>query len=326
MKKPIKIFAILLTLIFSFSAISCAKNPDTPVTIYAPDGAPALSIASLINEGATINEREINVTISDGGTVSAKLSKGETDVAILPVSGGAKLYLKGGDFKLCAVTVWGLNYLVGKSTINSLDELKGKLIHSIGKGDTPDIMFKKVLANSGITYEEGDTPKEGTVVIKYYSAGSEILPLLKNGTAQYAVVGEPLASKAKAPAIGCVEILDLQKEWKDITGVEVVQAGVFVSKSVYSDKNFMSDLLAKLKQNDTFLTQNSDTATTLLKNNGSAVANGTTFTPELIARCNIKTESAKDKKETINSYFTELKSFGAIPSIPNDNFYYNEEN
>lgn len=320
MKKLLVVLTFVLIFTFSLSMFACATPSE--LVIYVPDGAPALSMASLMQDNANLNGRKVSVYVSDGNTVKAKLLSGEADIVILPVSAGAKLYLNGADVKLGAVTVWGLNYLVGKEQISSLSELKGEVVHSIGKGDTPDIMFKKILTENSIEFIESDIPVENKVAIKYYAQGSDIVPLLKSNNAKFAILGEPVASKTKTPAIGCVELFNLQNEWKAVTGnVEVCQAGVILSNKVYNDTKLVDELIACMKQNDTFISQNPTTATDLLKSKNSAVASANAFTSELIARCNIKTERASDKKATIKNYYSVLKDFGSLPSLPNDNFY-----
>ena len=320
MKKLLVVLTLILVLALSLFSFGCAPKSD--IVIYVPDGAPALSFASLMQESATLDGRKVRVYVSDGNTVKAKLLSGEADIVVLPVSAGAKLHLNGADIKLGAVTVWGLNYLVGKEQITSFDQLKGQVVHSIGKGDTPDIMLKKILTEKGIPFVESDTPVENKVAIKYYAQGSDILPLLKTGNAKFAVLGEPVASKTKAPAIGCVELFDLQAEWESVTnGVEVCQAGVLLSNSVYNDTALVNALITNLKANDEFILQNPQMATDLLKSKDSAVATANTFTESLINRCNIKTERASDKLTVIKAYYTALKDFGAIANLPNDNFY-----
>lgn len=330
MKKLLKIFVTLLILVIAFSAFGCNPNTTkTPsstetdtITIYVPDGAPALSMVKYMQNGTTLDGKTVKVVISTGDTVKAKLLSGEADIAILPVSAGAKLYNAGEDVKLAAVTVWGLNYLVGKTEISSLDELKGKIVHSIGKGDTPDIMFRKILTAKGIDFIESDTAVDNKVAIKYYSAGSDIVPLLKTANAEFAILGEPVVSKTKAPAIGCVEILDLQAEWNAITnGVPVPQAGVLVGKSVYGNSSLINELIAMLKETDTFIKENPSSVGEILVSNNSAVAATTTFTTELINRCNIKTEKASEKLNALTNYFTELKNFGSLSALPNSDFY-----
>ncbi len=322
MKKSLLAILLVFVLVLSFAFIGCTDGEKKDIVIYVPDGAPALSMASLMKEGATLDGRKVTVYVSSGEVVKAKLLAKEADIVILPVSAGAKLYNAGNDIKLGAVNVWGLNYLVGREQISNLSDLKGELVHSIGKGDTPDIMFKKILTEKGIDFVESDVAVEDKVAIKYYAQGSDIVPLLKSGNAKFAVLGEPVVSKTKAPAIGCTEILDLQAEWKAVTNnTPVVQAGVILSSSVYNDTALVNALIACLKENDSNLLANAQTTTDLLKSKDSAVAQNTTFTAELITRCNIKTEKASDKLNEIKEYFNVLKDFGTLPALPNDNFY-----
>lgn len=322
MKKSFLAILLVFVLILSFSFAGCTPEDRKNIVIYVPDGAPALSMASLMEENATLSGRKVTVHVSSGEIVKAKLLAKEADIVILPVSAGAKLYNAGNDIKLGAVNVWGLNYLVGKEQIANISDLKGEVVHSIGKGDTPDIMFKKILTEKGIDFVESDVSVEDKVAIKYYAQGSEIVPLLKSNVAKFAVLGEPVVSKTKTTAIGCVEILDLQAEWKAVTdNAPVVQAGVILSSSVYNDTALINALIECLKENDANLLANAQNATELLKSKDSAVAQSTTFTADLIARCNIKTEKASDKLNEIKGYFNVLKDFGALPALPDDNFY-----
>lgn len=338
MKKLLRIFATLLIFIFVFAAVGCKpesvidNNPSgssgtsgtekEKITIYVPDGAPALSMVKYMQSGATLGGKDVEVVVSTGDVVKAKLLSGEADIAILPVSAGAKLYNMGNDIKLAAVTVWGLNYLVGKTEITSLDDLKGKIVHSIGKGDTPDIMFRKILTSKGIDFVESDTALEGKIAIKYYSAGSDIVPLLKTDKAEFAILGEPVVSKTKAPAIGCIELMNLQTEWESITnGVPVTQAGVILGKSVYNDTALVNELISTLKETDTFIKSYPETTGEILADHNSAVAATTTFTTALITRCNIKTERASEKLDALTNYFNELKNFGSLPALPGSDFY-----
>ncbi|MBR7110344.1 MAG: hypothetical protein IKC83_00560, partial [Clostridia bacterium] len=205
MKKSFLAILLVFVLILSFSFAGCTPEDRKDIVIYVPDGAPALSMASLMEENATLSGRKVTVHVSSGEIVKAKLLAKEADIVILPVSAGAKLYNAGNDIKLGAVNVWGLNYLVGKEQIANISDLKGEVVHSIGKGDTPDIMFKKILTEKGIDFVESDVSVEDKVAIKYYAQGSEIVPLLKSNVAKFAVLGEPVVSKTKTTAIGCVE-------------------------------------------------------------------------------------------------------------------------
>ena len=42
--------------------------------------------------------------------------------------------------------------------------------------------------------EEGDTAKQGVVVVKYYESAAQILPLYKSNLIDIAIIGEPAVS------------------------------------------------------------------------------------------------------------------------------------
>ena len=170
------------------------SSDNSPIEIYVPDGAPALAMAIFMKEGATLNGREVNVTIGTGASVKTALISGQADIVILPTTACASLYNQGKDIKLHSVTTWGVLYLIGQEAIG-LQDLIGEVVYSIGRNDTPGILLRKYLDHYSIPYVESQTPVEGKVAITYVEDAKYVIPNLKAGTVKYALMGEPAVSK-----------------------------------------------------------------------------------------------------------------------------------
>lgn len=123
------------------------------ITITVPDGAPALTVLSL--NDTTISGYKIVVKVVSGADlVLGSLTNGTSDIVVLPTNVCAKLYNKGMKVKLASVNIFGVLYMVGKTQVNSLDDLVGKTIYNIGMGGTPDLTLKYILKTNGYNYQE----------------------------------------------------------------------------------------------------------------------------------------------------------------------------
>ena len=79
------------------------------VKVFAPDGAPAISLSKLIAdsyEGASFS-------IVAPEQIGSKVLSGEADIAIMPTNAAAKLYGAGADIVMLGVTNFGSLYLIG---------------------------------------------------------------------------------------------------------------------------------------------------------------------------------------------------------------------
>lgn len=317
-----KIVSIVLTLVLllSLGALTACDEPQEVVNIFVPDGAPALAVASLMKEGATINNHPVRVNISTGAGVKAAVVSGQADIAILPVSACVGLHKQqAADIKLFSVETWGNLYLVGK-TDQGMEGLKGKVVHCIGQNDVPGIIFRSLLTHYGLEYvENSETPVDGKVAIVYYADASGFLPLLKQGKADYGVLGEPAASKVIGSP--CVEVLDFQEAWAEKMGASYTvkgfpQAGMIVGKKYYSDNAFLTDLLGKMQSNDEYIMQFPTEVDALLTANGSATAASADLSRYVISRCNVKTVRGVDAKNVLDQMYPVYN----LPT-PNLDFY-----
>ncbi|MCM1533029.1 MAG: hypothetical protein NC099_00050 [Corallococcus sp.] len=318
MKKSVfRIVCCALAVVATFLFYACAPDSSDEIKIFLPDGAPALTVANLFSANQ-IGGRKVSLTITTGADVQSKTLNGEADVVVCPTNMAATLYNKGVKYKLATANLFGLLYLVGNGEADDLFDLVGKVVYSIGKNNTPEFVFKKILSSNGIEYADGDTAQAGKVVIRYFGAGSEIVPLLKSGLAQYAILGEPAVTKA-----GVKDLFDLQALWKDATGLEesYPQAGVFVKEELFADGKFMTALLDALNANVTYISEHSGDVASLLTANGSSDFNGTVFTADTLERCNIRCVKASDCKAQMTAYFKAIQSVNVGFQLPDDGFY-----
>lgn len=136
---------------FYYNGTAGQGGAPQSVSIYVPDGAPALSIAKIIADGK-IGNANASVNITTAEDVFSKAMIGEADIVVLPTNAAAKVYNNNGKYQMLSVNVFGVLYVVSTHNITSLNDLRGKTVYSIGLGNTPEYVFKKVLGNAGLTY------------------------------------------------------------------------------------------------------------------------------------------------------------------------------
>lgn len=338
-----KFLAIILSIVTCFAFVACSSSTDsgsssgsgsssvtktqTTYKIGVVDGAPSLSVVNIANgfEYETADTKyTANIEVLQSGdsapaTIITGMNKTDGfDMAIAPLNVAYKLHNSNAKFKLASVNVFGVLYMIGKTTINEdMNNLKGKVVCLTSGGGTPEILFKHLLAKNQIEFEESDTVTDANKVYIKYVGAQQIIAGLKQGTVEYGVLGEPAVTKANA-ATGSIVVLDLQKEWKKFYGEgQFVQAGLIVN-SEKVNVEFVNALVEKLKQNKQYLYDNADgIGNTLVSVYSETVMKGIKFNASVLDRCNIGCETAKSQKSAINAFLT---AHGL--TAPNDDFYF----
>lgn len=338
-----KFLAIILAIVTCFAFVACSSSTDsgsssgsgsssvektqTTYKIGVVDGAPSLSVVNIANgfEYETADTKytaNIKVIPADDAPtkIASEMNKSDGfDMAIAPLNVAYKLHYKDNPkFKLASVNVFGVLYMIGKTTINEdMNNLKGKVVYITGGGGTPEKLFKHLLTKNQIGFEESDTVTDANKVYIKYVGAQQIIAGLKQGTVEYGVLGEPAVTKANA-ATGSTVVLDLQKEWKKFYGDgQFVQAGLIVN-SEKVNVDFVNALVEKLKQNKQYLYDNADViGNTLVSVYSETVMKGVKFNASVLDRCNIGCETASSQKAAVSAFLT---AHGL--TAPGDDFYF----
>lgn len=250
--KRFKILALILAVITLFGLVSCKKDAKTIYTVSAPDGAPVMAIAELMK-----NDDKYSCDIISASDVSATLTKGEKDFVIAPTNAGMMISMKTGNYKICAVTSWGNLYIVAKSEavfdkenmtcLQFLSQFSGKNAYSIGVNAVPDKTFKYLLSKAGVS--------DCTI---NYAEAPQILAGLKNGTIDYAILGEPAVTNASMNVDGLKILCSISDLWEKSENKRFPQASVF-AKSNLKD-SVINDFLDRVNKSINYLNASEDNA------------------------------------------------------------------
>lgn len=325
-----KIICLALSSVLGASLIACGNGNGDPETkdvhVYMPDGAPAIALASLMNSGYD----RADFTVVPASDIGAQVSTGAADMAMMPINAAATLYNKGVQIVMLTVNTHGNLFVVGGEEIDGLDGLKGKRLGVIGEANVPDLTLKMLADELDVELEKSETATDGKIVVRYAADGGALMPLLKTGAVDYALLAEPAVTTAVG-ATGKQVVMDMQELWKNTFDGEYPQACLVAKKSlVQNDKSYVDGFIAALKSSDGWAEDNADKAVEVIGEHmkSGTVSTLTTLNKSIVERCNIRTVSAQSAKTDCAAFFAKLTHIQtaigtALDKAPDDGFYYN---
>ncbi len=330
LKKGLTFILLLAVLSVSLFTVACGKKIEesndeggqaAPVEVYAPDGAPALSLAKFIADNENFGTgADFNYHIVSASDIGAALNKGSGDIVVAPVNLASKLY-KANGYKMAAVVTHGNLYIMAKEDL-TLNDLVGKVVGVVNIANVPGLTFKALLDKNGIAYEESDTAVEGKVALKGYNDGSELIPALKKNVVTVGLLPEPAANRLTAIAEGYKYAIDIQESFGSYPqAVLMVKSGL-----IEKYPNMISAIRLKFDGAAEYIEENVETAVTAV--NG-ALAEG--LTPSLttanlnatvIENCKIYWQDGASAKEDVSRYIEMIRAIvPASANVPEDDFY-----
>ena len=337
MKKLLSLLLGLVIAFTTFSLVAC-DTPDSQsqtLKMYAPDGAPALSIAKFIND----NENFIDGVTVDYNVVSAndigpKMAQGQADLIVMPINAASKLYKANASdpYKMVAVVTHG-NLFLMSSEATELDGLKGKVVGVIGQGLVPDLTFRSVLKAHDLLdfVQVGEAPVEGKIVLHYFNDAPSMIPLLKQGVLSVGLLPEPACTNLTKVANNYSwNRIDVQ-ELYDSEAKSYPQAVLMVKSSVLTKyPTLVEKISEKFDLAVQWVVENPTNAVTAV---ASKLAQGLTpslnannINRQVVENCKIKWLASSDAKEYCRKYINSVISVGTNLDVPpakalNDDFF-----
>ena len=300
-----RILVFLLAILLTLGLVGCNSNSG-PLTVMAPNGAPALSQLFMQDDS-----ENYSVDIVNGADpLVAAFGSGSHDFIFAPTNLGAKLYTSGIEYQFIAAITFGNYYLVSMDDNFTIESLEGKDIVVFGQNATSDIIIRYILEENNITADIRYVDAVATANAEFIADNTKII-----------MSAEPLLS-VLALHVNGFNTIDLQAEYQEITGeASYPQAGVFAKTDLTNRqvRNFLSDLESSVEK------VNSDLDSSVAK----AVELEYTF-PEAVLRSaipnsNIGFVKADDIRADLEDYFNIILDMnGALigNQLPDDDFYF----
>lgn len=131
-------------------------TPSREVTVYMPDGAPALSMATLMRDDTETDGVTYKVVAAEeiSAQVTNKDEAKNADLCVLPITAASKLLGSGEKYVMLGTVTHGNLYLISKDgetiTAENISSLQGKKIGVLQMNNVPGLTLKAVLTKYGL--------------------------------------------------------------------------------------------------------------------------------------------------------------------------------
>lgn len=324
MKKLKKITAILMVLVLAVGVLAgCGNDVPTTVTevvnVGALNGPTGMGMVQLMD----MTDKYEVTTYQAPTDVTAKIIKGELDVAAVPSNLASVLYNKTeGEVVAVSPIALGVLYILGNDEdVDSVADLKGKTIVASGQGGTPEYVLQKVLENAGLTLYED-------VQVQWLANHAEVNSKLLTEEDTLAMIPEPFVSTALSAGNDDVEVVfDMNKLWKEATGEELPMGVLVARKSFVTEReNDLKVLLNDLQASVDFVNDSPEEAAKLIVEKGFIGKED--IAKAAIPNCNIvlytgdEAENGKAILKTFNDTLFEMNPASVGGKLPSDDLYY----
>ena len=302
-----------LTLCLACGFASCNDNAD--ITVYAPDGAPALALAKLLKEDSKddgVTYRIVNPqTVTT--TVTYKDENKNADLCVLPLTDATQYLGEKDGYQLLGVVTHGNLYILSQdqTQITDVSAFSGEEIGVLQLQKTPGQVFKSILQNNGVT----------DVTLTNITGGGEV-GALQN--VKYYVLAEPAVTAQKGKGFHIVG--NVQTLYGGESGFP--QAVLVAKTSLIEEKpTFIKEFVQDVQSSASWLT--TATGEEIVSAVSSHTESGYQTTlkaqllqPQTLARCGVYFTQAKDAKTEIERFLQDVSAIDEnITVIPNNGFY-----
>ena len=280
-------------------SILCGCGQSSSIVVYMPDGAPSLSLVSLMAQDYKIGGHNTDYTIVSSEQIGGFVASKQADLAVLPTNLASKLC--GDDYQILSVMTTGNLYLVGKQG-SSINDVIGHNLSVINLNNVPGLTVKLMLNELGIPYSEGEQTESNIKLVG--ATANEIIGGFMSGKIEFAVVAEPAVSMM----LNKVNDLQVIDSIQRLVG-NYPQSVLVIKKGIFKNKD-VQELYNELLENETYLQNNLDNVynviTAHLQKGVVTSFKEDLINEDLIMRCNVNISLAIEEKDTINNYINNL--------------------
>ncbi len=304
---------------------SAVETTTQPVRIASLKGPTTMGLVSLMDDaaaGGSAYEVSIHGTADE---VLPLLIQAERDIALLPANLAAVLYQRtqgtSDQITVLAINTLGVLHVVeAGSTVQSMEDLRGRTVYSTGKGTTPEYVLNYVLTANGMT--PGDD-----VAVVFVSEATQVAAMLASETGAVGVLPQPYVTVVVDANPEVRMALDLTEEWDKISTESQLVTGVVVVRAAFAAEHpdAVSQFLLDYRASTDFTNTHPKLAAPLIVEAG--LAPNVDIAERAIASSHITFIDGAQMRQVLGGYLDVL--FAADPasvggSVPGDDFYYSD--
>lgn len=224
------------TLLTGLVLISCKNNhtDSKHLEVLTLRGPSAMSMLHMIGEFTELDDFSVSHIVYDEPLqIRAKMLREEPEMALIPTNMAANLFNKGVPYKLAAISIWGTLEVFGNDpSISTWEDLRGKRVHLMAKGMTPDILFRFLAVQNNLD------PDNDLILDYSFPTHSDLANAVIAGLADISVLSEPLVTMVRNKNPSVETIFNLETEWKKVFNEEfAIPQTSLVVRSSFADEN-----------------------------------------------------------------------------------------
>lgn len=306
------------------TATAGASGDETVIRVGGLKGPTTMGLVKLMDDaenGVSENNYEFTmVTAAD--ELTAMVASGKVDIALLPANVASVLYNKtNGGVSVVDINTLGVLYLVSSDTsIETVEQLKGKTVYLTGKGATPEYSFRYLLSAAGLSEED--------VTLEFKSEAAEVASVLAEDPSSIGLLPQPFVTSALMQNEKLSIIMDLTSEWDKVqadgNGSRLVTGVTIVNNDFLAEHaELVNTFLAEHEASIQFTESDPDKTSELIETAG--IVAKAAIAKKALPYCNIKFISGDEMKAALSGYLEVL--FEQNPAsvggtLPDDAFYY----
>ena len=325
--RKIVVLALVMLMAFAMLAGCGGGDSDVPetvseiVTVAALNGPTGMGMVQLMD----MTDKYAVETYQSPTDVTAKLIKGEVNVAALPSNMAAVLYNKTeGQVVAVSPIALGVLHILGNNVdITETSQLKGKTIVASGQGGTPEYVLQKVVEAAGLNLYED-------VQVEWLTNHAEVNAKLLSQEGTIAMIPEPFVSTALAAGKdGVAEVFDMNTLWKDATGQELPMGVLVATKTFVEEKgDDLKVLLNDLQSSVDFVNGSPAEAAQLIVEKGfigkAEIAEAAIPNCHIVLYAGNKASEGAEILKIFNQTLFEMNPQAVGGKLPADDLYYAE--
>ncbi|MBR2441991.1 MAG: ABC transporter substrate-binding protein [Clostridia bacterium] len=332
-----KISALVCAVILTVGALGIcsgcqSKLSEGEVSVYMPDGAPALALAGCMAEDAEEDGITYRVVKSDliASKVTAKEEAQNADFCVMPLTAAAKLLGDGERYAMAGVVTHGNLYMISMDetpyTAQNLSALIGKKVGVLQLNNLPGLTFKAILDKYGVAWQvltnEGGMVEDKVNLTPLADASA----VDKTSDIDCYVLAEPAVS-VQVKNKGFHVVGDLQALYNGENGYP--QAVLVVKQSFLSaNKKWTEEFIQKVQASAEWLKSATGeqivaaVSAHMEDQNSATTLKAPLLTAEVLARCGVRYTPAKDSKTEVKDFLQAIVGVQATATaIPQDGFF-----
>ncbi len=322
-----------MALVIPFLTVWGCKDEEKDLTVYLPDGAPAMAFAGLMAED--IEEDGVVYKVVPPSLIASKVTNEDetknADLCVLPLTVASKLLGSGERYTMLGTVTHGNLYLLAKkgTPFVGLSDLLGKTVGTLQMNEVPGLTLKASLQSAGIAYKE--VTNEGSRVENTVNllpiSGADAVGVTE---ADFFLIAEPAAS---AQAKKGYEIVgDLQALYKGGKGYP--QAVLLAKNELIEERSdWTKGFAAKVETSSVWLESASGEeivrviSSHLEDESGGSSLKAALLTETVVAGCGIRFAYAAEERNACEEFLSDLKKVNdKAGAIPAEKFYWSYTN